>query len=191
MIGRLRGYLIDKSVGRVVVEVGGVGYEVAVTPSTAAVLPAVGEDVVIHTHLHVREDLMALYGFGSTDERDLFRLLIGISGVGPKLAQAILATLSPAELRGVVLAEDGVALTAVPGIGKRSAQKLLLELRPKLDLPDVTVVGNSVVGEVREALEALGYQSVEIRDVLRNLPSDATVEVSLRGALQELGRKRV
>lgn len=190
MIGRLRGYLIDKPAGRVVVEVGGVGYEVAVTPRTAAVLPAVGEEVVIHTHLHVREELMALYGFGSTDERDLFRLLIGISGVGPKLAQAILATLSPAELRGVVLAEDGAALTAVPGIGKRSAQKLLLELRPKLDLPDVSVVGNSVVGEVREALEALGYQSVEIREVLRNLPSDATVEVSLRGALQELGRKR-
>lgn len=190
MIGRLRGEIADKTAETVLLDVNGVGYEVAVTPSTVAALPAVGQPAVLHTHLHVREEILALYGFASSDERNVFQTLIGVSGVGPKLALAVLATLRPDDLRHVVLSEDVAALTAVPGIGQRSAQKLLLELRPKLDVPDSPLQAGSTVAEVREALESLGYQSPEIRDVLRDLPAEGSVEDSLRQALQELGRQR-
>ena len=190
MIGRLRGSIAEKTLDAVLIDVAGVGYQVAVTPRTISSLPAVGQEAVLHTHLHVREDIMALYGFGSMDERDVFQILIGVAGVGPKLALAVLATLSPDELRHVVVSEDAAALTAVPGIGQRSAQKLLLELRPKLDVPDSPLQAGSTVAEVREALESLGYQSAEIRDVLRDVPVDGSVEDNLRQALQDLGKQR-
>ena len=190
MIGRLSGEIADKTADHVLIDVGGVGYEVAVTPRTVGGLPGVGDNAILHTHLHVREDIMALYGFSSGDERDLFKILIGVSGVGPKLAMAVLSTLSPDDLRHVVLSEDVAALTAVPGIGQRSAQKLLLELRPRLDVPDSPLQAGSTVAEVREALESLGYQAAEIRDVLRELPAEGSVEELLRQALQELGKQR-
>ena len=190
MIGRLRGEIAEKGAETILLDVSGVGYELAVTPATVAALPGVGQPAVLHTHLHVREDVMALYGFSSADERNIFQTLLGVGGVGPKLALAVLATLSPDDLRHVVIAEDAAALTAVPGIGQRSAQKLLLELRPKLELPDSPLQATGPVAEVREALEALGYQSTEIREVLRDLPADGSVEDSLRAALQELGRQR-
>lgn len=190
MIGRLRGDIVEKGLGRVLVDVGGVGYDIAITPNTLADLPAVSQPAVLHTHLHVREDVLALYGFATADERDVFQVLIGVSGVGPKLALAILATLRPDELRNVVFTEDVAALTSVPGIGSRSAQKLLLELRPKLDVPDAPLPAGTALAEVREALEGLGYQSAEIRDVLRDIPAEGSVEGSLRQALQELGRRR-
>jgi len=190
VIGRLRGDIVERDVDRVVLDVAGVGYVVAVTPATIVALPGVGRPAVLHTHLHVREDILALYGFASADERDVFQILIGVSGVGPKLALAVLATIKPNELRQVVVSEDAAALTAVPGIGQRSAQKLLLELRPKLDLPDSPLQAGSSLSEVREALEGLGYQAVEIREVLRDLPADGPVEDSLRAALQQLGKRR-
>jgi Holliday junction DNA helicase RuvA len=190
MIGRVRGDLAEKTPERVLIDVGGIGYDVAVTPNTIASLPSVGQPTVLHTHLHVREDLMALYGFATVDERDIFQILIGVSGVGPKLALAVLATLSPDQLRNVVVTEDVAALTAVPGIGQRSAQKLLLELSPKLDMPDAQLQSGSALAEVRDALEGLGYQSAEIREVLRGVPADGSVEDSLRRALQELGKQR-
>lgn len=190
MIGRLRGLLAAKHAERVVLDVGGVGYEIAVTPGGLVDLPGVGEEVVLHTHLHVREDQLALFGFPSEDQRDLFRLLLGVSGVGPRMALAILGTMSVDELRRAVATEDADALTMVPGIGKRSAQKLMLELRPKLDLPDAELPsGGSVVAEVREALEGLGYQPAEIRDALRDVSGDLPVADMLRRALQELGRQ--
>ncbi len=190
MIGRLRGTLVAISVDRVVLDVAGVGYEIAVTPRALAELPGIGERAVLHTHLYVREDQLALFGFTTEDQRSLFRLLLGVSRVGPKLALAILATLTPDELRRAVVTEDAGALTAVPGIGTRSAQKLMLELRPKLELPDTESVapGSGPVREVREALEGLGYQPAEIRSVIANLPVDATVEELLRTSLRELGR---
>lgn len=191
MIGRLRGTLVAKGAETLVLDVGGVGYEMAVAPRVLAELPGVGEEAVVHTHLYVREDQLALYGFASDDHRDLFRLLLGVSGVGPKVALAILGTFDGDELRRVVVSEDVSALTQVPGIGKRSAQKLLLELRPKLELPDAELAGGGgVAAEVREALEGLGYQSAEIREAMRELPADAPVEELLRLALQELGRQR-
>ena len=190
MIGRLRGAIVAKLVDRIIIEVHGVGYEIAVTPAALVDLPGIGEDAVVHTHLYVREDQLALYGFPTEDERSLFRLLLGVSGVGPKVALAILATLSPDQLRNAVVSEDVDALTVVPGIGKRSAQKLMLELRPKLELPDAELTGgSSAVAEVREALEGLGYQAAEIRAVIGTLPTDAPVEELLRMSLQELGRQ--
>jgi len=191
VIGRLRGLMAAKRVDRVVLDVGGVGYEVAVTPTGLADLPAVGEEAVLHTHLHVREDVLQLYGFASEDERGLFRLLVAVSGVGPKLAMAILATLRPDELRRAVLTDDTASLTAVPGIGTRSAQKLMLELRPRLELPDTELSPNgTVAGDVRLALEGLGYQTAEIHQAMRDVPGDLSLEETLRLSLQELGKQR-
>ena len=190
MIGRLRGTIVAKLTDRVILDVAGIGYEIAVTPAALVELPGIGEDAVIHTHLHVREDQLALFGFPEDDARVVFRLLIGVSGVGPKLALTILGTMSADQLRAAVVAEDIDALTTVPGIGKRSAQKLMLELRPKLELPDADLMGaGSAIAEVREALEGLGYQATEIRSVIGSLPTDATVEEMLRMALQELGKQ--
>jgi Holliday junction DNA helicase RuvA len=191
MIGRLRGTVAAKYGDRVVLDVGGVGYELAVTPRAVIALPSIGDEAVVHAHLHVREDQMALFGFDTEEQRDLFRLLLGVSGVGPRVALAILGTLTPEALRLAVVTEDADALTQVPGIGKRSAQKLMLELRPKLDLPDAELVtSGSNSAEVREALEGLGYQATEIREVMRDLDPELPVEDLLRLALQELGRAR-
>jgi len=189
MIGMIRGTVAAVRGDGLVVDVGGVGYEIAVPSRTAADTPSVGSETTLHTHLHVREDQMALYGFGSIDDRDLFRLLLGVSRIGPRVGLAILSTFSADELRRVVATDDVAALTAVPGIGKRSAQKLLLELRPKLDVADAELQGTGPLAEVRGALEGLGYQPDEISDALRQLPSDLSVEETLRLALQTLGRR--
>ena len=187
MIGRLRGTLVRLDGESVVIDVGGVGYDVAVPVRTLVDLPGVGEDAVVHTHLHVREDQLAFFGFASTDDRDLFRLLLGISGIGPKVAIAILSTMDANELRGVVASDDAAALTAVPGIGKRSAQKLLLELRPKLELPDAEIDPSGARAQVRAALEGLGYQADEIGGALRDLPGSGALR---RGrAVQRLRRR--
>ena len=191
MIGRLRGTLVGRSGEAVVIDVAGVGYEITMTPRDIAALPGLGEDVVVHTHLHVREDALAVFGFESDLARNLFRTLIGTSGVGPKVAMAMLASYRPDELRSAVVTEDVDALSAVPGIGKRTAQKLILELRPKLaDLEAESVIGESASSgaQVREALESLGYSSIEIREVIATLPGDAPVQEQLRRALQALGR---
>jgi Holliday junction DNA helicase RuvA len=188
MIGRLTGTLAGRGADAIVVDVGGVGYQVAVSPRHLAELPPVGEEVVVHTHLHVREDQLALFGFPSGDERDLFRVLLGASGVGPKVALAILATLPPPALRRAVLADDTATLTTVPGIGPRTAQRLVIDLRARLDLPDGEVVGGgSVLAEVRGALEGLGYQASEIREALAGLDGAGDAADLLRAALQRLG----
>jgi len=189
MIGRIRGVLAERTGLGVLVDTGGVGYEVAMPARDIAALPPVGEEVVVHTHLHVREDVMALYGFSSEEGRDLFRDLIGASGVGPKLALAILATLTPEQLRVALAAEDVDTLTAVPGIGKRSAQKLVLDLRARLAMPEGELVGaGGALSDVRGALEGLGYASSEIREALQGLDTSQAPEVLLRAALQKLGR---
>ena len=188
MIGRLRGVIVEKGLDTVVLEVGGVGYVVAVTPRTLADLPGFGEEAVLHTHLHVREDQLALYGFDAAPDKDLFGLLLGVSGVGPKVAMAILATMTYDQLSIAVAADDIPALTTVPGIGKRSAQKLLLELKPKLDMVDAVVSSTGPIGEVREALEGLGYGLEEIRGTLAEMPNDLPVEEILKRSLQQLGR---
>lgn len=190
MIGRLRGVLVGRTGERVVIDVAGVGYEIAMTPREVAELPGLGEEVVVHTHLHVREDAMALFGFESSTARDLFRILIGTSGIGPKVAMSMLASYRPDELRSHVATEDVDALSAVPGIGKRTAQKVILELRPKLaDLDADVAVGTSSGAQVREALEGLGYEASEIRDVVGQLETDQPLQEQLRRALQLLGQR--
>jgi Holliday junction DNA helicase RuvA len=145
---------------------------------------------VLHTHLVVREDAMALHGFGSETERDLFRVLLSASGIGPKVAMAVLGTLRPEELRRAIAAEDVEALTVVPGIGKRGAQKMVLELKPKITTADAdSVVGTSTVAQVRDALEGLGYQAVEIREVMTDIDSETPVAEQLRQALRSLGKQ--
>ena len=189
MISRIRGVVVARAPGSVVLEAGGLGYEIAITPRGLSDLPPLGEEAVMHTHLHVREDQQALYGFPSETERDIFRILLGASGVGPKLAMAIIATLPPVELRRAVGADDVSALEAVPGVGKRTAQKLILELRPRLDLADGDLPGASGgMGEVRASLESLGFASPEIREALAEVTGDSSTEEALQQALRVLGR---
>ncbi|HWL49140.1 MAG TPA: Holliday junction branch migration protein RuvA, partial [Acidimicrobiia bacterium] len=169
MIGRLRGILVSRRGEVVSVEVGGVGYEVTMTPRGVSALPGVGEEVVVHTHTHVREDEMSLYGFGAEADRDLFRILLGAGGVGPKLAMSILGAMTHQEIVRSIVTEDADALTVVPGVGKRGAQKIVLELGPKLAGVDVEVVGSTNLVTVRQALEGLGYSTEEINGVMGEL----------------------
>ena len=190
MIGRLRGTVVGRRSEGVTLDVGGVGYEIAVTPHTLGTLPGAGDDLVLHTHLHVREDAMTLFGFSDEQGRDMFRLLLATSGIGPKVAMAILGSMQVSELHRAVINEDVEALTMVPGIGKRSAQRLLLELKPKLVDAEVTsVVGTTESGRVREALEGLGYGPAEIREVVAEIPADVPLQEQLRVALKALGRR--
>ena len=189
MIAQLRGHLIADALGHVVVDVGGVGYQVHVPPGS--VRATVGEEVVLHTHLAVREDAMTLYGFASIDARDAYETVLGVSGVGPKLALATIGTLGADGLRRAVLAEDVAALTVVPGIGKKGAQRMILELREKLgadtgEAPTGTATLDAR-GEVREALASLGYASAEVQGALDAGDPDGAPEDLLRAALKRLG----
>ena len=189
MIGRLRGRLAARTTSGVVIDVGGVGYEVHLSPRDQALLPMPGEEVVLHTHLVVREDLMALYGFEGQPSRDMFRVLLGSSGVGPALAMSILATMQPDDVRLAVATEDIPALVTVPGIGKRTAEKLILELRSKLGALSTRPEASGNLARAREALESLGYAPTEIRDALKEVPGDGSVEEQVRSALRVLARR--
>ena len=189
MIGMLRGTVLGSTTDRIMVEVGGVGFEVRVTPRDRAEIGQRGSEAILHTHLHVRDDALELYGFTTTGDRDLFRLLITASGVGPKVAMALMGSLRADEIRRAVAGEDAAALTVAPGIGKRSAQKLILELRPKLVGTEADVMGGAALSQVREALEGLGYSPSEIQEVVGALPADAGLEENLRLALKSMGQR--
>lgn len=204
MIGSLRGTVLERTEdGTALVEVGGVGYYVAVTPRTLAELEP-GANVFLHVHHHIREDAQTLFGFLHRDERNTFQVLITTHGIGPALALAILGTHTPAALVDIVAGSDIGALTLVPGVGKKTAERLLVELRNRLSLPLLDPVGagaagqaggrGSVVGDVREALIGLGYGVEEVRDVLREVPgtADGSSDASavLRDALKLLGARR-
>jgi holliday junction DNA helicase RuvA len=196
VIGSLRGTVLERgATGEAIVEVGGVGYRVlAPVRALAALIP--GEPAFLFTHLHVREDALVLYGFPTRDERDTFEALIGANGVGPKLALAICSVHSPAALRRALIDDDVDALTLVPGVGKRTAQRLLLELKARLDMPgfgggDVDTAPATARVQVREALAGLGYGPDEVRDALATLPDDGPVEQLLRDALRRLAVSRV
>lgn len=192
MIGSLRGTVLERlDDGRVLVEVNGVGYLVTVTPRTLAELEPTSP-VFLYVHHHIREDAQTLYGFLRRDERATFDVLVATHGIGPALAIAILGTHSPPALVDIVAGNDIGALTLVPGVGKKTAERLLVELRNRLNLPmlDPFVVNTSTTaGSVRDALAGLGYAPDEIRDAMRELPETHTAEEMLRDALRMLGAR--
>jgi holliday junction DNA helicase RuvA len=197
MIGSLRGEVLERSgEGTVLIDVSGVGYEVIVSPRAFGELEPTSS-AFLYVHHHIREDDQTLYGFLTRDERSTFKVLIATHGVGPALAMAILATYPPAALVDVVANRDRGALTAVPGVGPKTAERLLVELRNRLAVPvlDSEPAGGdgspaSTVGAVREALAGLGYGPEEIRDAVRELPGDGDAATLLRDALKLLGARR-
>jgi len=207
VIGSIRGTLLDRwPTGEVLVEAGGVGYRVQVAPSSLPALGELGDPVFLHVHTHVREDAIVLYGFPTREERACFEALIGAHGVGPALGLAILAVHSPAALAWALAADDVDALTLVPGVGKKTAARLLVELKSRLDVDlDVALVavGAGVGGvsaglggglgaraEVRAALAGLGYGPDEVRVAIQALPDDGPVEDLLKAALRTLAAAR-
>ncbi len=192
MIGRLSGLLLEKSPPTVLVDVGGVGYEVDVPMSSFYDLPEIGTRVVLLTEFIVREDAQLLYGFLTAPERDTFRQLIRISGVGPRTALAVLSGMSVADLTQAVALQESARLLKVPGIGKKPAERLLLELKGKLapalpHAPGTAVTVDAGVDIVR-ALIALGYSEREAQAALRGLPADVSVSDGIRQALRQLGK---
>jgi holliday junction DNA helicase RuvA len=213
VIGSLRGVVLDR-IGRsqsaeILIEVGGVGYRVLVPSGALGQIGTPGSPAFLHVHTHVREDAIVLYGFPSRDERACFEALIGAHGVGPAVALSLLSVHSPAVLRRAVLADDTDALMLVPGIGKKTALRLLVELKARLDIDfdfdgELHSVGQASAptgpgqgpeaattrADVRAALAGLGYGSDEIRQALGRLPVDGRVEDQIRLALRELAGAR-
>lgn len=192
MIAHLRGQVSARTSSAVVIDVHGVGYLVHVASSMADRVPPRGEPVELHTSLQVREDAMTLYGFPDVGGRELFELLLTASGVGPKLALAALSTHPAATLRRAIADGDVDTLTVVPGIGKKSAQRLVLELREKVGGDSAALVTGdggapTVLGEVRDALLSLGYSPSEAADALGGLDGDGDVGELLKQALKQLG----
>ena len=197
MITYIRGILEGMEEDKVIVDVGGVGYGIYIAGTAMGRLPALGK-VKIHTHLHVKEDLMQLYGFLTRDELRVFRLLIGVSGIGPKGGLGILSALGPDDLRFAVASNDVKAIQAAPGIGKKTAEKLILELKDKLKLEDAlenaanavqntadTSAGmaNEMTGEAVQALVALGYGNTEALKAVRQV--EITEEMSVEDVLRQ------
>lgn len=185
MIGRLSGTLLEKAPPQVLLDVQGVGYELEAPMSTIFALPAEGQAVVLHTHMVVREDAQLLYGFASREERTMFRELLRITGIGAKMALAVLSTMSTSELFSVIEAGDDDRLTRVPGIGKKTAQRVLLEMRGRLSrFEQLGPAGSSASGgatsqdraEAQDALQALGYSAAEARKLV------GKVDASISGA---------
>jgi Holliday junction DNA helicase RuvA len=192
MIGSLRGKLMSKQAPQIIVECQGVGYEVETPMSTFLDLPAIGEELFLHTHLLVREDAQILYGFGSENERTLFRTLLRISGVGAKLGLAILSTMGVADFQRCVEYEDAATLVRIPGVGKKTAERLIIEMRDKIDkLPGIagTVkvsVETSPKSEAVDALVALGYKVGEVNKLIGTMDVDGqSAEDIIRQALRQ------
>jgi Holliday junction DNA helicase RuvA len=194
MIHRLRGQLVEKDMEGVVIDVGGVGYRASTSASTLRALPPVGEECVLHTRMVVREDAMLLFGFADRGERVAFDSLMAVSKVGPKLALAILSALSPQEVAESVGRGDVVKLTSVPGLGRKTAERLVLELRGKsLAAFDPDILGGNTGGpyvEAREALAALGYSIEEAEKALKDVPPQDSAQRYVKEALRRIGGRR-
>ena len=190
MIGRIAGKLVAKHPPQVLVDVHGLGYELDVPMSTLYQLPGVGTDVTLLTHLVVREDAHQLYGFSTEGERTLFRQLLKISGIGARTALAVLSGMSVADLREAVSHQDSGRLTKIPGIGKKTAERLLLELKDKLDIAviEVRAESQSAGSDVLRALLALGYSEREAHAAVKNLESGLSVTEGIRQALKNLSK---
>ena len=190
MIGKISGKLVERHPPQIIVDVHGVGYEIDVPMSTFYQLPATGNEVTLYTHLIVREDAQQLYGFGNEQERHVFRQLLRISGVGARTALAVLSGLSVGELYEAVAAQDAGRLTKIPGIGRKTAERLLLELKDKLEVtaaPSATATGGNS-GDVLNALLALGYNDKEARWAVKQVTTGANVAEGIRQALKLLSK---
>jgi len=192
MIGKLTGTLLEKNPPQILIDCHGVGYEVDVPMSTFYNLPALGEKVSLLTHFVVREDAQILYGFGNAAEREAFRQLIKISGVGPRTALSVLSGMSVADLAQAVSAQDSGRIIKVPGIGKKTAERLLLELKGKLGadlhLPGAGPVQSDVQGDIQQALMALGYSEKDAAAALKALPVEVGVSEGIKLALKALAK---
>jgi Holliday junction DNA helicase RuvA len=194
MIQRLRGQLVEKDMEGVVVDVGGVGYRASTSSNTLRALPSIGEECVLHTRMVVREDAMLLFGFAGREERAAFDSLTGVSKVGPKLALAVLSAMNPQEVAEAVGRSDLMKLASVPGLGRKTAERLVLELRGKnLAAFDPGIAGGNAGGpyvEAREALTALGYSMDEAERALKEVPPQDTVQRYVKEALRRIGGTR-
>ena len=193
MIGRISGILLEKNPPQVVVDVAGVGYEIDVPMSTFYNLPKLQERVVLFTHLVVREDAHLLYGFATESERATFRQLLKVSGVGPKVALAVLSGMSVNDLAEAVMAQESGRLTKVPGIGKKTAERLLLELKDRLKVDVRISVGGeapaiSSASDILNALISLGYNNKEALYAIKQLPKEVSVSDGIRQALKLLSK---
>jgi holliday junction DNA helicase RuvA len=190
----LRGQLVEKDMEGVVVDVGGVGYRASASTNTLRALPSLGEECVLHTRMVVREDAMLLFGFAGREERAAFDSLTAVSKIGPKLALAILSAMVPQDIAEAVGRGDVVKLASVPGLGKKTAERLVLELRGKnLAAFDPGLVGGNVGGpyvEAREALTALGYTLEEAERALKEVPPQDSVQRYVKEALRRIGSRR-
>jgi Holliday junction DNA helicase RuvA len=194
MIYRLRGTLVEKDTEGVVIDVGGVGYRSSTSLATLRALPSLGEECVIHTRLVVREDAMLLFGFAEREERAAFDVLTAVSKVGPKLAMSILSSMSPQEISEAVARGDVLKLASVPGLGKKTAERLVLELRGKslatFGPEPVVAGGGGPYMEARDALTALGYRLEEAEKALGDVPPQDSVEKYIKEALRRIGSRR-
>ena len=192
MIGKLTGTLLEKNPPQLLIDCHGVGYEVDVPMSTFYNLPGVGEPVSLLTHFVVREDAQILYGFGTAAEREAFRQLVKISGIGPRTALSVLSGLSVAELAHAVTAQEAGRIVKVPGIGKKTAERLLLELKGKLGadlpLPGAAAAVGDAAGDIQQALMALGYNEKDAAAALKALPAGVGVSEGIKLALKALAR---
>lgn len=193
MIGKLTGTLLEKNPPQILIDCHGVGYEVDVPMSTFYNLPNVGEAVALLTHFVVREDAQILYGFATATEREAFRQLIKVTGVGPRMALGLLSGLTVAELAHAVTAQEVARLVKVPGVGKKTAERLLLELKGKLGadlgaLPAGAVAASDTHSDIQQALLALGYNDKEAAAALKALPPDVGVSEGIKLALRALAR---
>lgn len=191
MISRLRGIVLEKNPPSVIVDVHGVGYEAQVSMQTFYTLPAIGEEVQLYTQLVVREDAHLLFGFSSKEERETFQALVKVSGIGAKIALGILSALTSDELASAVANENIKRLTAAPGIGKKTAERMVLELRGKLvssTQPDgaIAIAENSQHDDIIHTLIALGYNDKEARQACKNLPEGTDVSEGVRLALKNM-----
>ena len=197
MIHRLRGTLVERDTEGVVLDIGGVGYRASASLATLRALPSLGEKCVIHTRMVVREDAMLLFGFATKEERSAFDALTAVSKVGPKLALAVLSSMSPPEIAEAVARGDVLKFAAVPGLGRKSAERLVLELKGKdiaVFAPEPAISANGGGGgpymEAREALTGLGYSLEEAEQALNSIPPQDTVEKYIKEALRRIGSRR-
>jgi Holliday junction DNA helicase RuvA len=194
MIGRLTGTLLEKNPPQILLDVNGIGYDVEVPMSTFYNLPGNGEKVILHTHLTVREDAHILFGFATIDERMAFRQLLKVTGIGARTALAVLSGLSVTELAQAVALQESGRLTKIPGIGKKTAERLLLELRDKFAkaLPGVAgnmaTAGANAQSDIVHALLALGYNEKEAALALKGMPAEISVSEGIRAALKLLSK---